>query len=137
MPALTFLEPLFLAGLLAVAIPILLHLRRDRMAPERQFSAVQFVEASAIETTRTRRWTDLLLLALRVAALVVLALAFARPYFDTDAMAGSAICLSSGAGKPSTGTPPVTTVMSRPCRAAALAIRLARAKWPMPRRCWT
>lgn len=87
MPALTFLAPLFLAGLLAVAIPILLHLRRDRVAPERDFSAVQFVEASAIETTRTRRWTDLFLLALRVAALIVLALAFARPYFDTDAMA--------------------------------------------------
>ena len=76
----SFLIPAFLIGSLAAAIPILLHLLRRDVAPEVPFSAVHMLQSSPIERSKRRRLRDLLLLAARVAALVLLATAFARPY---------------------------------------------------------
>jgi hypothetical protein len=75
-----FLYPAFLAGALAIAIPVVLHLLRRDVAPEVPFSAVRLLRRTPIEQTRRRRLKDLLLLAARVAALLLLATAFARPY---------------------------------------------------------
>ncbi len=75
-----FLFPAFLLGALAVAVPIALHLLRRDVAPEVPFSAVRLLQRSPIERSRKRRLRDLLLLAARIAALLLLALAFARPY---------------------------------------------------------
>ena len=75
-----FLSPLFLAGILAAAIPIALHLYRRQAGPVVPFSAVRFVPRVPLHRTRRRRLQDVLLLALRVAALVLLAVSFARPY---------------------------------------------------------
>jgi hypothetical protein len=75
-----FLYPAFLLGALAIAIPIALHLLRRDVAPELPFSAVRLLKRSPIEQTRRRRLRDLILLAARVAALLLLAAAFARPY---------------------------------------------------------
>src|SRR5215831_5362536 len=75
-----FLAPLFLLGSLAVAIPIVLHLLRQRADPVQPFSAVQLLQHSRVEQARRRRLRDILLFALRAAALIVLAIAFARPY---------------------------------------------------------
>ena len=78
----SFLFPAFLLGGLAAAVPILLHFfARDR-APRLPFSDVRFLARASVRRTRRRRPRDLLLLALRVAALLLLALAFARPFFD-------------------------------------------------------
>jgi len=74
------LAPLFLLGSLAVAIPIALHLLRQRADPVQPFSAVQLLQHSRVEQARRRRLRDVLLFALRAAALIVLAVAFARPY---------------------------------------------------------
>ena len=52
-----------------------------RRCPEVPFTAVRLLRQSPIDRTRRRRLRDLLLLAARVAALTLLALAFARPYF--------------------------------------------------------
>lgn len=76
----SLLFPAFLIGGLAIAIPIALHFLRRDVAPEVPFSAVRLLQRSPIERSRRHRLRDLLLLAARVAALLLLALAFARPY---------------------------------------------------------
>ena len=78
----TFLFPAFLLGGLAAAVPILLHFfARDR-APRLPFSDVRFLERVFVRRDRRRRLRELLLLVLRVAALLFLAVAFARPFLD-------------------------------------------------------
>jgi hypothetical protein len=81
----TFLSPLFLAGALAAAVPILLHLLKREPETRLQFSAVKLLRGAPVEHSRKQYLRDLLLLALRVTALLLLALAFARPFFRSDA----------------------------------------------------
>ena len=76
----SFLFPAFLIGALAAAIPVVLHFMRRDVAPEVPFSAVRLLHASPIDRTKRRRLRDMLLLAARVAAVLLLAAAFARPY---------------------------------------------------------
>jgi hypothetical protein len=76
----SFLYPAFLAGAVAIAIPIVLHFLRRDIAPEVPFSAVRLLRRSPIARSHRRRLRDLILLAARVAAVILLALAFARPY---------------------------------------------------------
>ena len=76
----SFLYPAFLAGALAIALPIVLHLLRRDVAPEVPFTAVHLLRKSPVERSKRRRLRDLVLLAARVAALLLLAAAFARPY---------------------------------------------------------
>ncbi|MGB2716000.1 MAG: BatA domain-containing protein [Vicinamibacterales bacterium] len=85
----SFLYPAFLLGALAIALPVVLHLLRRDVAPEVPFSAVRLLRRSPIERSRRRRLRDLLLLAARVTALALLAVAFARPYFSAAASAAS------------------------------------------------
>jgi hypothetical protein len=86
----SFLSPLFLAGAAAAAIPIVLHLLKREPEPRVRFSAVKLLRHAPVEYTEKRHLRELLLLALRIAALVLLALAFARPFFSTGAAAGPA-----------------------------------------------
>jgi hypothetical protein len=76
----SFLSPWFLLGALAIAAPILFHLRRKEVAPAHEFSAVRFLRRAPYEQQRPKHLHDLLLLLVRAAALILLALAFARPY---------------------------------------------------------
>ncbi len=85
-----FLTPLFLAGLAAVAIPVALHLMRRHADPVVPFGALRLISRTPVEQIRRRRLRELLLLALRCAALALLALAFARPYFVSAEAQGSA-----------------------------------------------
>ena len=82
-----FLAPLFLAGAAAIAIPIAIHLFYRRAEPVVEFAATRYLRRAPVEQAQRRRLRELLLLALRVAALVMLALAFARPYFSQSAAA--------------------------------------------------
>jgi CBS domain-containing protein len=86
---LSFLSPLFLVGALAAAIPVVLHLLRREPEPRVKFAAVKLLKHAPVESTERRRIRELLLLALRVAALVLLALAFARPFLASGAALGS------------------------------------------------
>jgi hypothetical protein len=75
-----FLYPAFLLGGLAIAVPIVLHFLRRDIAPPVPFSAVRLLRRSPVARSRRHRLRDLLLLAARVVALLLLAAAFARPY---------------------------------------------------------
>ena len=74
-----FLHPAFLIGAALVAIPIVLHMLRRDIAPDVPFTAVRLLRKSPVERSKRRRLRDLLLLAARVTALLLLAAAFARP----------------------------------------------------------
>ncbi|HIE91794.1 MAG TPA: VWA domain-containing protein [Acidobacteria bacterium] len=88
MLGLSFLVPAFLVGGLAALVPLILHLRRRERLPRLPFSDIRFLRDVPVEQARRRRLREWLLLALRVAALFLLALAFARPFLnDTDAAA--------------------------------------------------
>src|SRR4051812_42690377 len=76
----SFLTPLYLIGAGLVALPIVLHLLRRDVAPPVPFTAVHLLRQTAVERSRRHRLRDLLLLAARVCALLLLAAAFARPY---------------------------------------------------------
>ncbi len=84
---LSFLSPLFLAGVAAAAIPIAIHLFFRRTEPVIDFAAMRFLRQAPVEHSRRRRLREMLLLALRVAALILLAFAFARPYLGQSAAA--------------------------------------------------
>ncbi len=76
----SFLSPLFLIGAVAAAVPILLHLFHRKTEVVIDFPAVQLLTRAPVQQHRRRRLRELLLLALRVVALVLLAVSFARPY---------------------------------------------------------
>jgi hypothetical protein len=86
---LTFLSPLFLAGTLAAAVPIVLHLLKREPEPRVRFAAVRLLKRAPVEQTERHRLREWLLLALRVATLVLLAFAFARPFFPTGTAAAA------------------------------------------------
>jgi hypothetical protein len=77
----SFLTPLYIAGALAVSLPILFHLIRRTPRGETPFSSLMFLSPSPPRITRRSRIEHWLLLALRGLALVLLALAFARPFW--------------------------------------------------------
>jgi hypothetical protein len=80
-----FLAPWFLAGTAAVALPLYLHLLRRRHANPRPFSSLMFFERSAPSSIKQRRLRYIVLLSLRVALLLLLALAFADPFISRPA----------------------------------------------------
>ena len=76
----SFLSPLFLIGAIAAAVPILLHLFHRKTEVVIDFPSVSLMKRAPVQQHRRRRLRELLLLALRVAALILLAVSFARPY---------------------------------------------------------
>ena len=76
---LTFLNPLFLFGLAAGAIPILIHRLVQRHGKVKKFSAVRLLLLSQQNLVRPERLKEFILLALRVLAVMSLALLIARP----------------------------------------------------------
>lgn len=76
----SFLAPLYLLGGMLIALPIILHFLRRDVAPPVPFTAVHLLRKTPVERSRRHRLRDLLLLAARVCALLLLASSFARPY---------------------------------------------------------
>lgn len=87
----TFLAPLFLLGLAALAVPVVLHLMHRERPDAVAFPSLMFLKRIPHKSVRRRRLRDLLLFALRVLALVLLAAAFARPFIDRIPAAGAAL----------------------------------------------
>jgi len=84
-----FLAPWFLGGLLAVGLPVFVHLLRKQTTVPRLVSSLMFFEQGTQSSVRHRRLRYLLLFALRVALVILLALAFARPFFRHKTAAAS------------------------------------------------
>ncbi|MBI4641688.1 MAG: BatA domain-containing protein [Candidatus Tectomicrobia bacterium] len=75
----TFLNPMFLYGLTAATIPLLIHLINRRRAKLIRFPAVQFVILSDKRVARKYKIRQWLLLLLRTAAILIFVLTLARP----------------------------------------------------------
>ncbi len=74
-----FLSPLWLLAGLAAAVPLVIHLMRRRTGARLEFPAVRWLERAEREHSRSLKLRNLLLMLLRVAAVLLLALAAARP----------------------------------------------------------
>lgn len=80
-----FLHPIYLLGLFAASLPILIHLLNRRKLKRIRFPAVRFILLSQKRISRSYRLRHWLLLALRTLAVVFLALLLANPIFQTGA----------------------------------------------------
>ncbi|HYT77041.1 MAG TPA: BatA and WFA domain-containing protein [Vicinamibacterales bacterium] len=89
-----FLTPLYLTGAALIALPIVLHLLRRDVAPPVPFTAVRLLRRSTVERSRRHRLRDLILLAARVCALLLLAGSFARPYLTRAGASGRATVIA-------------------------------------------
>ena len=72
---------MFGLGAAAVVFPFLFHLIRRTPQGQTQFSSLMFLTASPPSLTRRSRLENWLLLLLRMAAIVLIAWAFTRPFF--------------------------------------------------------
>ena len=76
-----FVHPEVLWGMLALAVPIIVHLFNFRKFRKVAFSNVSLLKEIRQETHKTRNLKHLLILLSRMLALACLVFAFARPYF--------------------------------------------------------
>ncbi len=81
----TFLNPAMLFGLLAVSLPVAIHLLSKPRLKRIRWAATKFLLASVQKNRRRVQMEDLLLLLLRALLVALLALIFARPALLTDA----------------------------------------------------
>lgn len=84
----TFLNPLVLLGFLAASIPIIIHLLNLRKLKVIEFSTLQFLKEMQKNKMRKIKLKQVILLALRVAAIIFLVLAFSRPTIKSVSLAG-------------------------------------------------
>jgi len=75
-----FLTPWFLAGAVAVGLPIWLHLLKKHKTTPLPFSSLMFFERRVQSSIKHKRLRYLMLFGLRTALIVLMALAFAHPY---------------------------------------------------------
>jgi len=75
----TFLSPSILWGMLAITIPIIIHLISLRHTHDTEFSTLRFIKSLKHETIRHLRIKQWLLVLLRTIAILCLILMFSRP----------------------------------------------------------
>lgn len=75
-----FVNPLFLFGLLAIAIPVVIHLFNFRRFRKVYFTNVRFLQELKQQTQKQSQLRHLLILAMRILAIAALVIAFAQPY---------------------------------------------------------
>ena len=76
----SFLAPLYALGMLAISLPVLFHLIRRRPKVQSEFSSLMFLTQTPPKLTKRSRVDQWPLLLLRALAILLLALAFARPF---------------------------------------------------------
>lgn len=84
-----FIAPWFLAGLAAVGLPVYFHLLKRHKTTPLPFASLMFFERRTQSSIKHRRLQYLLLFALRLAFIILLVLAFARPYLPSSAVASA------------------------------------------------
>lgn len=75
-----FVHPAFLWGLLAIAIPIVVHLFNFRRYRTLYFSDTHFIQELQSENKRQSQLRKRIILSLRILTIIALVLAFAQPY---------------------------------------------------------
>ena len=78
----SFLYPLFLAGIAAISLPIILHMIRRHTRKRIAFSSLMFLRTTIPRFKNRSRPENLLLLTLRCLIICLLAIAFSRPFFE-------------------------------------------------------
>lgn len=92
----SFLNPLLLGGLVAIGIPILIHLLNRRRFRRVVWAAMRFLQTSIEKNQKRMQIEDLILLVLRCMIVALIALALARPawreavsgYFSSEKSVG-------------------------------------------------
>lgn len=102
--SLSFLVPAFLVGLAALAIPVLIHLTRKNTNDPTDFPSLMFVQRIPHKSTQRRRIRNWPLLLLRCLAIGLIALAFARPFLNSE---------EANAAAAATGTREVVILLDR------------------------
>jgi hypothetical protein len=82
-----FLAPWFLGGLAILGLPVYVHLLRQYKQKPIPFSSLMFFERRTQSSIKHRRLKYLLLFSLRCLFVLLLALAFARPYIHSTTVA--------------------------------------------------
>ena len=85
----SFLAPLFFAGLAALAVPVLIHLIQRERKNVVQFPSLMFVRRIPYSSVRRRRIHNWALLLLRLAAIALIVAAFSRPFFRNTTVAAA------------------------------------------------
>src|SRR5690348_6308060 len=86
----SFLSPFLLFGLGAIAVPVLVHLIQRERKHVINFPSLMFVQRIPYQSVRRRRIRHWPLLLMRAAAMTLIILAFARPFFARGAAAAMA-----------------------------------------------
>jgi hypothetical protein len=76
------LAPAFLAGLLAIAIPVVIHMINRERRETIVFPSLMFLRKVPYKSVRRQKLRHILLLLLRCAAIAIIIAAFARPFFQ-------------------------------------------------------
>ncbi|MDD4001593.1 MAG: BatA and WFA domain-containing protein, partial [Bacteroidales bacterium] len=76
-----FLNPYFLFGLFAIAIPIIIHLFNFRRFKKVYFTNVSFLKEIQISTKKQKNIRNRVLLFVRILAIILIVLLFSQPYF--------------------------------------------------------
>jgi hypothetical protein len=81
----SFLTPFFLVGLGAIAVPVLVHLIQRERKRVIEFPSLMFVRRIPYQSVRRRRIRHWALLLMRAAAVMLIVMAFARPFLPQAA----------------------------------------------------
>jgi hypothetical protein len=84
-----FIYPQFLWALLAIAVPIIIHLFNFRKFKKVYFSDVRLLRQVELETSKKSNIKHLLILLMRILAITSLVLAFAQPFWKKEGQANS------------------------------------------------
>ena len=83
--------PFAIAGAVGASIPLIIHLLNRERARRLIFSTIRFIQMSHQTNVQRHKLKRLLLLLMRILMLILLGLAFARPYFAQDLTAATEI----------------------------------------------
>ena len=75
-----FIQTIFLAGFVAIAIPLVIHLIKSNRAQQIWLGSLRFLEQAMQLQRRRKNWRERLLLLLRLLLIIALVLLFARPF---------------------------------------------------------
>ncbi|MCX7833266.1 MAG: BatA domain-containing protein [Ignavibacteria bacterium] len=80
----TFLNPILLLGLLAVLIPIIIHLLNFKRATKIEFSSLMFLKEVKEKQVHKIKIKELILLIIRILIITFLVLSFSKPFIKSE-----------------------------------------------------